>query len=315
MPITIICPNCDARLSAPETVLGKKVKCKKCDEPFVAGQAAPEDAVDERPAKRGKAAARSRANDDEDAPPRKATKARGPVDDEDQAADEPRPKAKTKGKKKKKQGSPALLFVLFGVGALVLIGGGLGIYFGFIKEDKLTQSTAGTDGSKGPPAPPKGPPGGPVAVGAWVEHVDAEGKFRISFPGRPSTQNQTVNAGGVQQTLRVTQLQAGVEVFVANAVAIPAGENADPERLLDAAEQQAGAQMQGATVASKQPVTHAGVSGRELVISIQSPAGVLTGVVRLFVTNGRIYTFGVVGPAVQSGSPNVVKYFESLKLE
>ena len=291
MPVSIVCPNCDARLTAPDTVLGKKVKCKKCDEPFLA----------------------KRASADDEESPRKPAKVRRPADEDAGDEDQPRPKAKKKGAKKK--GSPAMLIVLLVVGAVVLIGGGVGVYLGFIKEDKPTEAASNNNPVKGPPGSNKGPPGMPGAAGAWFEHVDADGKYRISFPGRPTTQNQTVMVGGMQHTLKVTQLQAGVEIFVANAVVIPPGQDQDPEVLLNTAEQQAGAQVPNSTVTSKQPISHAGVNGREIVLAIQSPAGPLTGVVRVFVNNGRIYSLGVVGPTVQASSPNVVKFFESLKFE
>ena len=82
MPFATICPNCDARLTAPDTVLGKKVKCKKCDEPFVARLAAePEDEEDDRPAKAAAGKRRPARDDDDEAPARKPSKARRPADD------------------------------------------------------------------------------------------------------------------------------------------------------------------------------------------------------------------------------------------
>ncbi|VTR99312.1 : zinc_ribbon_5 [Gemmata massiliana] len=47
----IPCPNCDTTLKVPDTVLGKKIKCKHCGHPFVAEE--PEPA---RPAKSAKPA-------------------------------------------------------------------------------------------------------------------------------------------------------------------------------------------------------------------------------------------------------------------
>jgi predicted Zn finger-like uncharacterized protein len=36
MPVVIACPNCQTKLRVPEDVLGKKVKCSKCDTAFTA---------------------------------------------------------------------------------------------------------------------------------------------------------------------------------------------------------------------------------------------------------------------------------------
>jgi hypothetical protein len=306
MPFATVCPSCDARLTAPDAVRGKKVKCKKCGDPFVARPAAePDDDDEARPAK---SPARSRRAD-EDSPPRKPSKARVPADDED---DKPRPKKKGKGKKK---GSPVLVFVLLGVVALLLIGRVVGAYFAFFKEEKPKDNTvANADGPKGGPS--RGEPGGPgAAAGEWVEHVDAEGKYRIKFPAKPTTKDETENVGGTQQTRRVAHALAGAEGFFASAAPIPPDQDQDPERVMDMAEREAGTQLSGATVTSKQAVTHAGVAGRELVLTAQGPGGAATAVLRLFVVNGRCYMAAVMGPAVQANSPNVVKFFESLRFE
>ena len=228
-------------------------------------------------------------------------------DDDSGAEDEPKPKAKKKKRKKKKESS-ASLYVLLAIGAVVLIGGGIGIYFGFVKEDKPTESTAGGGG-------PKGSPGGPGAAGEWVEHVDAEGKYRIKFPDKPTTENETMNVGGVQQTWKLNQAVAGTAAFFVGAVPIPPDQDQDPERLLDMAQQEIHTQIPNATVTSKQAVTPAGVAGREVVLFAQTPDGAVTGVVRLFVSNARLYMIGVFGLAVQASSPEVVKFFESLKFD
>src|SRR5262245_32394277 len=34
--ITIICPQCEKAIKAPESVVGKKIRCKECGETFVA---------------------------------------------------------------------------------------------------------------------------------------------------------------------------------------------------------------------------------------------------------------------------------------
>jgi predicted Zn finger-like uncharacterized protein len=326
MPITIACPNCDARFQAPDTFEGKRVKCKKCGETFVARPADVDE--DDRPARpAAKAAARARPrpvdDDEDDSPSRRFAKAsRREEDDSDEdrprrrrrddvdAEDEPRPRKK-KGKKKKATGSPVLLIVLIAVGAVVLIGGGIGVYYGFIKEDKpADQPVAKGDASNGPVGKAGAVAG---ADAAWYEHVDVDGKYRIKFPRQPAPEIRTINEGGMQVTVKAMMAQTNQEVLVSSVVALP-DPNADPEVILQSAAEQAASRVRGgATVTDKKEVTHGGVQGREIRLNIQG--GRLNGVVRVFVTNGRVYTIGAVGPGYQASTPNVAKFFESLKFE
>ncbi|HEX3149252.1 MAG TPA: hypothetical protein VHR66_14355 [Gemmataceae bacterium] len=321
MSFKTVCPNCDAELTAPDTVLDKRVKCKKCGDPFTAKRAVDDDDEDDRPAKAStKARLKPDRDDDDDAPPRKSAKARRAADDDEDDEDEdeePRPKAKKKGKKKKKQGLP-LAVVLAVIGGVLLIGGAVVAYFGFIKEDKPTDPVV-AKGEGGPPTERGkargGPGGGPQGQPSWFEHVDAEGKYRIKFPKQPSVQNQTVNVGNMQQMIKAMIAQTGPETFVSNFIPLPPEQaNIDPKIILDAAEQQAANQIPGgATITSKKDVTQGGVSGRELTLSLQG--GVATGIVRLFITNGRVYTVAAVGPGLQASSPNVTTFFDSLKFD
>ena len=41
MPIQLTCPQCDAKMRAPDAVVGKQVKCPKCQTMFTAGVDAP----------------------------------------------------------------------------------------------------------------------------------------------------------------------------------------------------------------------------------------------------------------------------------
>jgi hypothetical protein len=83
MSFTTICPGCDARLNAPDSLRGKQVKCKKCGDAFVARPAAGTDEDDDSPAKTVKMSAKDapakRRRDDEDpteeAPPTRGEKA------------------------------------------------------------------------------------------------------------------------------------------------------------------------------------------------------------------------------------------------
>lgn len=162
MSFPVTCPSCENRLQAPDDMAGKRLKCKKCGETFVARRQRPADDED-APAPRSKATpapaskarpkpARDDREDDEDEAPRKkpAKAARRPADDDEDEPDEKprrrsrdddedddRPskarKGKGKGKPEKKSGA-GLLAALIAVGAVVLIGGGLGVYFLFFNK-------------------------------------------------------------------------------------------------------------------------------------------------------------------------------------
>lgn len=169
MPVAVICPSCAARLNAPDQLIGKRVKCPKCQSPVAVPDPANADGfevIDDAPPARtsGPVAARARpvaaraeddapvrttprkpvARDDEDDRPRKGRPVRDeedePVrakprkavarDDEDEDEDDDRPRKKPAKKSK-------LPLIVLGVGVLgvVLFGGLLaGAYY-------LTQST------------------------------------------------------------------------------------------------------------------------------------------------------------------------------
>ncbi len=291
MPFPISCPNCAAKLQVPDELSGKRLKCKKCGEAFVARPA------DDAPAPTAKPRSRPSSNeDDEPRRPARATRPRAedesddeprarPARDEDDEMDEPRPEKK---RKKKKAKTPVGLIVGVAIAAVLLIGGGIfaAIYFG--GDTKPT--TAGTDVARNADGSPKMPSfggGGPIGKkggnagpNTWVEHVDAEGKYRIKFPGQPSVKDQTATINGMQHTAKTIQFMSGQQVYVTTASPVPPDANVSSELILQKAEEMAATQLPGATVTHKENVSHAGVDGRELTVSIQG--GQLTGVIRIF---------------------------------
>ena len=120
MPIRINCPSCKTPNTVDDDKRGRKVRCRKCQEPIAVPAAKKKDpdetAVQEKTKLKAKAAvARSKADDDDD-------------DDEDE-----RPNKKAKKQPAKEGGFPVML-VVGGVGALLLLmllGGGIGAYFVF----------------------------------------------------------------------------------------------------------------------------------------------------------------------------------------
>lgn len=321
MPFPTTCPNCDARLQVPDTLAGKRVKCKKCDEAFVARPPAEDDA-DEAPARPAKAPPKlpppkSRPADDDE--PRRLAKTSRPTDDDEgprarrsRDDDEDRPRRKAGGKAKKGKKKSSLVTVLMlGIAGFVALGVGLplALWYAYGREPDLGTTELQNTRPGGPgKAAGGGPPAGNAGAAAWIEHVDAEGKFRLKFPRAPVTQTRTVQTPAGPVEVKAVQALVPPEVFVASAVVNP-DPNVDPQALLNAAVEQVPAQVQGGAVTSQKPITYRDQPGREITLTV--PGG-LKSVVRVVVANGRIYTVGVVGPDVQATTPNVVTFFESL---
>jgi hypothetical protein len=321
MSFTTACPNCDARLQAPDTVEGKRVKCKKCGEAFVARPVEEED--DDRPARPAKAAAKTRPRpvaDDEDDRPRRPSKASRRDDDEDDDRprrrsrddedDEPRPKATKKGKKRKKPvGAPVLLFVLIGVGALVLIGGGITAYV-LLSDDKAPENPAPKGGPGGPAGPGAVAAGGGLAAG-WPETHEPGGQYRVRFPSPPQAQ---------------TQQMAGVSIKVylsggQNEVFASAHEPLRPERrgaltdaqVLDQAGQMAVRMAKGANIANTREISYQGYAGRELTMNVAGKQGQF--IMRVIVAKDRLILLMAGGDTASPDAPRVKAFFESLKIE
>jgi hypothetical protein len=323
MSFTTACPNCDARLQAPDTVEGKRVKCKKCGEAFVARPL--DDEGDDRPA-RGSARpeARSRRpvrDDDEERPRRSSARAARPANDEedddrprrrreeDEDADEPR--AKKKRKKKKAAGPPVLLFVLIGVAALVLIGGAVGAFL-YFSDDKTKDNPVAKTG------PGAGGPGGPgpgaALTAGWVDHHDPNGRYRVRFPTAPRSQSVTnqTPAGPVSVTMFMSGGQS--EVFVSGQQPVPADRmGLSDEQLLEQGMGMARAQGKGAAIGDVRPINYQGFAGRELVINPPGKKGAL--IMRLILAKDRLVFLMAGGDGATADTPRVKAFFESLKIE
>jgi hypothetical protein len=326
MPLTIACPKCDARLQAPDTVRGKRVKCRKCGETFVARPV--DDDEDDRPSRpAAKAAAKPRPrpvgdDEDDDRPRRPARASRRDEDDsggdEDRPRrrrrdedDEPRPRGKKGKKKKKAAGPPVLLLVLIGVGALVLIGGGIGVYFAFIKEEKPADNAVAKGG--GPPVTQLGP-GGPGAAGAWVEQHDADGRYRIKFPSAPRTQNVTQQTPAGPVTLKVYLAGGQTEAFVCTHQQLPADRaGVSDDQILDRAIEGAKLQAQGATAGPSHPITYQSQPGREVTMTFPGKKGMM--IIRVLLAGDRVIALSALGETATADAPRVKQFFDSLKIE
>jgi hypothetical protein len=327
MPLTIACPKCDARLQAPDTVRGKRVKCRKCGETFVARPV--DDDEDDRPSRpAAKAAAKPRPrpvgdDEDDDRPRRPARASRRDEDDsggdEDRPRrrrrdedDEPRPRGKKGKKKKKAAGPPVLLLVLIGVGALVLIGGGIGVYFAFIKEEKPADNAVAKAG--GPPPVTQLGLGGPGAAGAWVEQHDADGRYRIKFPSAPRTQNVTQQTPAGPVTLKVYLAGGQTEAFVCTHQQLPADRaGVSDDQILDRAIEGAKLQAQGATAGPSHPITYQSQPGREVTMTFPGKKGMM--IIRVLLAGDRVIALSALGETATADAPRVKQFFDSLKIE
>jgi hypothetical protein len=276
MPFTTICPHCDARLTAPDAVRGKKFTCKKCDERFVARPAVDrEDDEDDRP--RSRRSGRGRGRDDED---------------------EPRSRGGRSGKKK--GGAPVLLFVLLGVGALVVIGGGIAaaVYFASPKKGGPTRTADGGGG-------------GPVSMAGWVEYADPEARFRVKFPERPQVNERTEQtpAGPVNQKM-AQLIRLKVSFFVTSN---PLRPGSDAQQVLAREMDNAwGPKPWNGLVDRRTPADHQGRPGRELTMTGGFGE---RGFLRMYVANDRFYVLLAWGEGVQPGNSEVAAFFQSLTFD
>lgn len=322
MSFSTVCSNCDARLTAPDTVEGKRVKCKKCGEAFLAKRAAEDDDEDERPAKPIKSTvkmpavkAKSKpARDDEDSP-RKSTKAaRRPADDDEDDDEEPKPKAKKKGKgkSKKQAGSPVLLYVLIGVGALLVLGGGsVGAYYGFIKEDSKADSKGG--GTNGPTGAGKDPP----RMGGFAEEMTSpDGTFSARFASAPKQETKNVQTPQGPISAQVLTSEAADGTYIIVSTNLPAGEKLDPMATDAALEMAANAmlgQVPGGKIESNTKITHKNEHpAREVVIS--KPDG-SRAIARVIVSPGKVFNLIVIPkPGLKLDEARARQFFDLLSI-
>ena len=325
MSFSTVCPGCDARLTAPDSAEGKRIKCKKCGDPFVARPLDDEgDELPERPSVKASTRSRPRpVEDDEDDRPRRPAKATRRDDDDDDRPrrrsrdedddDEPRPKTK-KGKKKKKAGPPVLLFVLLGVGALLfIVGGAIGAIYYFSKDTK-DEVPAAKGGPGAVAAGGPGAAGGNALTAGWVEQHDAKGRYRIKFPTAPRPNPQQVQTPTGQTTVTVYLSGGQNEVFVSGPFPVPADRmGLTDEEILEQGVQHAKVQGRGGNIQSSRNITYQGFAGRELVLTVGGKKSAL--VMRLILAGDRMIMAMAGGDTASPESPRVKAFFETLKIE
>lgn len=151
-PFRTLCSHCEARLSIKDAgLVGKRIKCPKCQELFVVEPLEEEEAEDEAPRKpASKMANRSR---DDDASEKRLPKKK-PAEEEEEEDEEPRarksrdeddedddrPKKKKKKKKEKKSAGPPWILIGGGVAAIAVVAVVLILVF---RKDKSSDTKSG----------------------------------------------------------------------------------------------------------------------------------------------------------------------------
>jgi hypothetical protein len=322
MPINVVCPGCGARLNAPDSAAGKRVKCPRpgCGSLIEVAALTPAfEVVEDAPAPARKKAV-ARELDDEDEAPKKP--ARGAAEDEDgeerrarkkkrrdEDEDEDEDDRPTRKRKKAKKSGGAFPLVVAGVVlvALLVAGGvGYGVYALALKKNDDTAGTGG-GGTGG------GGIGGlfraPVPAG-WVEHTSERDKFKAYFPKKPEVHaNLSLDKFKGARPKSVNGYAIGspsddLMVMLSVAELNPGTSQADRDALADGFNKtwRAGVGSQEGTA------TWAGRPAKQFVIEKKNPKGPSSGaVVRQMSTDTHMYGVVIVSktwpvpPAVLDG--------------
>jgi predicted Zn finger-like uncharacterized protein len=202
MALKTVCPACDTAYMLADDKLGKKVRCKKCEEVFVAKEAVEEEQEKERPARNGiqkKSAGptgedvtpsprrRRSAAEEEDEVPRRARSRRDEDEDEDEDRprrsrrdeedDEDRPSRRRKSIRKQGGPSTGLILGLVGAGLAVLVAVGVVVVLLARDPDTAAPNAAGGPGQPGDKPGDKGAPG-LLPVALQVELPWKEGQIK-----------------------------------------------------------------------------------------------------------------------------------------
>jgi hypothetical protein len=285
MPILVTCPGCSAKLNAPDSAVGKNVKCPKPNCGTIVPVPAPkvqqpafevvEDEPPPAPPPKSKPRLIAAVEVEEDEPPRK--KARRDDDDDrprrkkrrddDDDDDDDRPRRK---KRRAAGGASGGIIALIVLGGLVLLGAvGFGIY-------------ALVGGSKAPV--PEG----------WVEYTSTEDKFRAYFPEKPEPRTIPTMEDGVESitfyssdvkisTQRVVMVQ--VHKFESGSTA------AQREKVMEKIRKVPAEDKSKGRVSGPHSIRWAGYKAQEFILEdAPMPGGKRAGgVVRFFATDTHAY--------------------------
>jgi hypothetical protein len=351
MPASVTCPHCGKGSSLPESLVGKKVRCKACEETFVAGaEPAPASDPDEEdgPARRGGGRIRTGAR-----PARDAKPARRPDDEEyDDEYDRRRDRKRPAGKGS--SAVPVLLLAGGGVALLVVVLGAAGVAWAIsarraapapaalvnaapqqpaqAAQPDVKQPPAPGPDVKQPPAPkpdakqppPKADAGtspNPPPAG-WKRYVQPNGAYSVWLPsnGWKSDKSKTVVVEGAPVRFASMQFETREKLKLsALAVAMPLkrGQQYERSAVIDVFRDIFLKELDGA-VASDSEVTLGSLDdgtllqGKEFLIDLKSGEKAR---LRIFPTakGGSVYQAMAIGTKEQVEGDDAKLFFGSFK--
>jgi hypothetical protein len=346
MPVPVVCPNCSAKLNAPDSAAGKKVKCPKCQGVITVPAPLPVqpafEVVDdpEPPKKKPLAKVKADVVVDDDEQPRKKRRV---ADDEGDEDDRPRKK-----KKKQREGdNSAMIRNIVGVAVLVpLLGVAAYIFYDRYKDKKDEDKPSGdspsakSGGTGGPPTKMMPLPGGPAAVGGnpagntpvvpggrkQPQAIGTPGQpatltspsgFKVTFPGQyASTENDVPpplkEAIGLPIRLYATTDHSVGWECVAASVDLPAGATEAQkkeayDKVVKTIVEEGGKKVE---VLSRQTVMAGGREWEEFTVRGEKSDGI----VRLLQTDSHIYLLLVAHDKGKLPTEGVKKFFDSFEL-
>jgi hypothetical protein len=125
MPIDVDCPSCDQKLRVPDELVGKTVRCQKCDTQFLAVEKVEMDVVEEPP-EAGYGIAEEPAKGNRGAAPSRRLQEEDEQDDGNKEGERRRPR------RRKRHRKPSAAAQLRMPALLLLISGYLGAVLGFL---------------------------------------------------------------------------------------------------------------------------------------------------------------------------------------
>ena len=148
-----------------------------------------------------------------------------------------------------------------------------------------------------------------VAAAPWREFSSGEGGFTALFPGEPKQDTNPPDQNGHSQH-RYAVNRGDTGYMISYDDYAPGRMQTDTQAVLARA-QAAVLKAMGGTLRSEQPLTLAGLPGREIVFDMPDHTA---GRVRVYVGHDRLYQVWFAGPAGQEASADTDRFFDSVRL-